>query len=172
MSILPIKLYDSPELRRISEKVDDVHHYSLWILANDLLNTMRMAGGIGLAANQVGREERMAVIQIDPRKAPIVMVNPTIHEQSKILAKGVEGCLSFPNVTAQVSRSKTIELSYYDPLDHGEVVTTKLRDLEARVVQHEIDHLEGRMFFDLLTNREQKRVLKEYDRLKNERIKL
>jgi peptide deformylase len=113
------------------------------MLIESMIATMRRAKGIGLAAPQVGINRRLFVIDIG--HGPMAMVNPRITRAS---GSGVleEGCLSIPEVTVLVERPQTITVEYTD--EHNEMVELTCEELLARVVQHELDHLDGKLIVD------------------------
>ena len=115
-------------------------------LADDMFETMHAARGIGLAAPQVGRPERLAVVDIENN--PIVVVNPEIILTDGS-AKGEEGCLSIPEVFGDVDRATRITLRAMDR--DGKPFELEATDLLARCLQHEIDHLHGKLFIDYLS---------------------
>ncbi len=130
-------------------KIDD----ALRDLVRKMLQTMYSEDGIGLAAPQVGVNKQLLVVDADPEDAatpPLVLVNPKIISYSKELAAGQEGCLSIPGVYLDVVRPAAIEVSYKD--ESGRPRKLKADDLIARVIQHEMDHLNGVMFVDRVEN--------------------
>jgi len=152
MSILPIFTYDHPilrkKLKRIEEITDDIVRLTI-----DMHETMRNADGIGLAANQVGFDAALTVVDISgvddyEDVEPLTVINPTILSFSDEESAYDEGCLSLPDVRAEVIRPRGIELQYVD-LDMKEH-RVELSGLLARVLQHEIDHLNGIYLFDHL----------------------
>lgn len=122
------------------------------VLIDRMVVTMRKADGVGLAATQIGRELRIAVINgaVIDQKPPIVIVNPKITRRSSRQEDQEEGCLSIPGVYGLVSRSAEISVTAYDR--KGQQLAIGAQDLYARVIQHEIDHLDGVLFIDR-TNR-------------------
>lgn len=122
-------------------------------LARQMLQTMYSADGIGLAAPQVAVNKRVIVIDIDPENTatpPMILVNPTIKRVSRELALGQEGCLSIPNVFADVCRPAHVVATYRDL--SGKPMTVEASGLLARAIQHEYDHLEGILFVDRVEN--------------------
>jgi peptide deformylase len=122
--------------------------------AEAMVATMARESGVGLAAPQVGIEKRLLVAlrmrsPDDDEAAPIVMVNPEILSRSREMWIFEEGCLSIPGVRGDVTRSERVEVRYRDV--GGEVHTLAAEGMFARVVQHEIDHLDGRLFIDYLS---------------------
>ncbi|HEX9594014.1 MAG TPA: peptide deformylase [bacterium] len=148
MAILPILHYPDPRLRQVSIPVT-VFDDTLARLVADMGETMYQAPGVGLAAPQVGRLIRLLVY--DPcstdaeRRNLRVVINPEILFRDGAVL-GEEGCLSVPEYFGEVERAARITLRYRDL--HGAVVETELEDLEARIVQHEMDHLDGVVFLD------------------------
>lgn len=122
-------------------------------LVRKMLQTMYSEDGIGLAAPQVGVNKQLLVIDTDPENesaSPLVLVNPKILSYSDELATGQEGCLSIPGVYLDVIRPAAIEVSFKD--ENGRPSKLKADDLLARVIQHEMDHLNGVLFVDRVEN--------------------
>lgn len=145
MTPLDIYVLDAPILRQettVLTEVTDAHRR----LIDDMFETMRVARGIGLAATQVGRLERICVIDID--KVKYALVNPEIVE-SDGEQSGEEGCLSIPEIYGDVTRAKHVVVRALDC--DGTPIEIDAHDLLARCLQHEIDHLHGRLFIDYLS---------------------
>ena len=140
-------------------KVDD----SIRKLAKDMLITMYSAKGIGLAAPQVGVQKRILVIDLnfeDPESPPNVFINPEIISSSASLDTYEEGCLSIPGVYLNVVRPSSIKLSFRDEM--GRPKKMNAEGLMARCIQHEIDHLNGVLYVDKVTDQDElKKQLKE-----------
>lgn len=146
MAILPIKQYPDPVLRKVAEPVKTINK-ELRQLAADMIETMRDANGIGLAAPQVGESIRMVVVDFDPENhEPRVLINPVIVRRSRQKETIDEGCLSFPGLRSKVKRALKVTCEAQN-LD-GDVVEYQVEGLPARAVQHEIDHLDGMLFVD------------------------
>ena len=145
MSILDIRVLGDPILRQATTPVTKITD-EIRDLIEDMFDTMRHARGIGLAAPQVGRTERLAVIEIDD--VPLVIINPEIIERAG-KAKAEEGCLSIPDIYADVERPKEVTVRAMD--QDWQVIEIEATDLLARCLQHEIDHLDGRLFLDYLS---------------------
>jgi peptide deformylase len=153
----PLKIYmlgqetlRTPAIRIV--KVDD----SIRQLAKDMLVTMYSAKGIGLAAPQVGVQKRILVIDLnfeDPDAPPNVFINPEIISSSASLDTYEEGCLSIPGVYLNVLRPSSIKLSYRDEM--GRPKKMNAEGLMARCIQHEIDHLNGVLFVDKVTDQDE-----------------
>ena len=145
MSILDIRVLGDPILRQSTAAVQEITP-ELRKLVADMFETMHHARGIGLAAPQVGRTERVAVIEIEGE--PLVVINPEILESSG-KAKAEEGCLSIPDIYADVERPKDVVVRAMD-ID-GNSYEIEATELLARCLQHEIDHLDGKLFLDYLS---------------------
>jgi peptide deformylase len=145
VSILDIRVLGDPILRQATTPVREVTE-ELRGLIDDMFDTMHHARGIGLAAPQVGRTERIAVVEVDDDK--LVLINPEVVEREG-RAKGEEGCLSIPDIYADVERPKTVTVRALDR--EGKPFDIEATDLLARCLQHEIDHLDGKLFLDYLS---------------------
>ena len=149
MSILNIDVYPAPVLKRKTEKILNIDD-NIRQLAEDMLETMYKAPGVGLAAPQIGRS--ISLVVADPGKedepSPLILINPeiTAHEGQTGI---VEGCLSVPDYTAEVPRYQKIIVKAYT-LNEKEVELT-LEDFPAIVLQHELDHLQGILFIDRIS---------------------
>jgi peptide deformylase len=145
VSILDIRVLGDPILREDTKPVQQITD-ELRTLAANMFETMYLAKGIGLAAPQVGRTERMTVVDVD--ESPLVIINPEIiHVEGK--AKAEEGCLSIPEIYGDVERPSKVRIRAMD-LD-GKTFEMDAEDLLARCFQHEIDHLHGKLFIDYLS---------------------
>lgn len=165
MARLDILIYPDPRLREVAQPVERVDA-DVQQFADDMLETMYDASGIGLAATQVGDLRRMAVIDIsDDHDAPQVFINPEIVAQSGS-AKGEEGCLSIPGYHDQVERATWIQWRALDR--HGEPMEGEAEGLLAVVLQHEIDHLNGTLFIDYLSELKRKRIRKRMEKLERQ----
>ena len=145
MSLLQLHLLGSPVLRQHSEIVPSVDEDVRRLIA-DMFETMDAAKGIGLAANQVGVARRVAVVDVDDDR--FVMVNPRIVE-TEGRASAEEGCLSIPEIYADVTRPDRVVLEALDA--EGRPYRKEATGLKARAIQHEIDHLDGILFLDHLS---------------------
>lgn len=146
MAILPIRKYPDPILRAPAKPVTVIDD-RLRRLAADMIETMRDANGVGLAAPQVGVGLRLAVVDFDPENHdPRILVNPVIVKRSGRKESCEEGCLSFPGIRTWIKRSPRVVCEAQN-LD-GETVQYEVEDLTARAMQHEIDHLDGLLFVD------------------------
>jgi peptide deformylase len=147
VSLLDIHVLGSPILRQVTQPVETVTD-ELRELIDDMVETMYAAKGIGLAAPQVGRPERLAVIDVDDGRGPFAIINPEIlHSEGS--QKNEEGCLSIPDVYADVVRAARVTVRALDR--DGSPFEITAEDLLSRCLQHEIDHLHGRLFLDHLS---------------------
>jgi len=160
MSLLDIYVLGAPVLREETKVVDEVTD-ELRSLIDDMFETMYAAKGIGLAAPQIGRSERITVIDVDGRQ--LVLVNPEI-----VLAEGKEreeeGCLSIPDIYGDVDRAKRVVVRALDR--DGKPFEIDAEDLLARCMQHEIDHLHGRLFIDHLSLVKRRAALAKWEKLR------
>ena len=144
MALRQIRVDGDEVLRKISKKVQVIDE-NLKVLVEDMFETMYEADGVGLAAPQIGVLKRVIVIDIEVLKK--VMINPEIISESKTdLQDGPEGCLSVPGVEDMVRRPNVIRVRYMDL--EGNIIEEEARDLYARVICHEVDHLNGILFTD------------------------
>jgi peptide deformylase len=157
MAVLPITVLGQPILRQVTKPVTEVTA-DLRLLAADMFETMRAAQGVGLAAPQVGREERLCVVEVDD--VSVALFNPEIiAREGKI--KWEEGCLSIPEVFGWVERSAYVKVRGMG-LD-GETVEVEGTELLAVCLQHEIDHLEGKLFLDHLSFLNRRRAMNAWE---------
>lgn len=162
MSVLDIRTLGDPILRQETTPVAGMTP-ALRRFVDDLFDTMHAAEGIGLAAPQVGRAERIAVCEIEGRR--LVLVNPEVVEASG-RARREEGCLSIPDVFEVVERPAVVRVRAFDAdFRPFEVEGTELL---GACLQHEIDHLHGRLFLDRLSMLRRRRALSAWDRVKDE----
>ena len=145
MSLLDIRVLGDPVLRQETKTVDRVTD-ELRHLIDDMFETMYAAKGIGLAAPQVGRLERLSVIDVEDQ--PLVIINPEITEREGTI-RGEEGCLSIPEVYGDVERASRVVVRALDR--DGTPFEVEGRELLSRCLQHEIDHLHGKLFIDYLS---------------------
>ena len=163
MSVLEIRVLGDPILRRETEQVAAVTD-ELRRLIDDMFDTMHAAKGIGLAAPQVGRTERVTVIDVEEGRQPLALINPEIvAREGKI--KGEEGCLSIPEVYGDVERSARVVVRALDR--DGRLMEVEGHDLLARCLQHEIDHLDGRLFIDHLSILKRRAALDKWSKQKD-----
>lgn len=143
MSILNMVLYPDDPLLQVAEPIDKVGP-EVVTLAHDMLDTMEAYEGIGLAGPQVGVPKRIFVLR-EPDGPKMCLINPEILE-SKGSEEGEEGCLSLPKVYAQVQRATWIKVRALDI--QGKLHEFEAEDLLGRIIQHELDHLDGVVFLD------------------------
>ena len=149
MTVRTLHLLGSPVLRQQSAavaRVDDAVRQ----LVDDLLETMRAAKGVGLAANQIGVARRIAVVDIGEEDPPLlVLINPVILERSDESETAEEGCLSIPDIFGDVERHAHVVVEALDR--DGTKFRAEAKGYKARAIQHEIDHLDGILFLDHLS---------------------
>ncbi len=161
MSLKEIITVPDPLLRKISEPVERVDK-ELRTLLDDMLETMYDAPGIGLAAIQVAIPRRVLVMDIsrnEEEKKPFCLINPEIISVSPELSIHDEGCLSIPEHYAEVERPSSVTVKYLDR--DGKQQTRDFNELLARVVQHEIDHLDGKQFIDYISKLKRDRIVRK-----------
>jgi peptide deformylase len=167
MSRLTILEYPDPRLRTRARPVEQFDA-ALGKLIDDMFETMYAAPGIGLAASQVDVHRRLIVMDVsDDRSEPLVFINPEILSREGT-AKTEEGCLSVPGIFDDVQRAARIRVRAQDRT--GAVFERDLDGVVAVCVQHEMDHLEGKLFVDYLSDMKRDRIRKKLDKERKERI--
>ncbi len=173
MSIRPILIHPDPRLKKVAAPVPDLSD-DLRRLAEDMLETMYDAPGIGLAAPQVGVLERLivadAVKDPDAEPQPMVMFNPEIVLSSDETNVYEEGCLSIPDQYAEVTRPAEVRVRWIDMT--GEPREAEFDGLWATVLQHEIDHLNGKLFIDYLSPMKRQMMTRKSLKIKRERARV
>ncbi|MHB1095131.1 MAG: peptide deformylase [Gemmatimonadaceae bacterium] len=163
MSVLAIRVLGDPVLREetrpVTEVTDDIRR-----LIDDMFETMYAANGIGLAAPQVGRTERVCVVDVDG--AAYALVNPEVARMTGPKAKAEEGCLSIPDVYGDVERPAHVTVQALDRDGASFEVTAE--GLLARCFQHEIDHLHGKLFLDHLSFLKRRAALAHWEEEKDQ----
>jgi peptide deformylase len=154
--LLSILRYPDPRLNTVAKPVGDVDD-RVRALAERMLATMYDAHGIGLAATQVDVHERLIVIDVsESRDQPMVLINPVIDWASPETRKGEEGCLSVPGIYDGVERSLAVRVSALD--EHGKNRTIEAEGMLAVCIQHEMDHLMGKVFVEYLSPLKRNRI--------------
>lgn len=174
MSIVPITVCGDKILRKKTANVTEIDDKIIGIIS-DMFETMRNANGIGLAANQIGVNKQIFVVDISPvegyeKYKPIAMINPKIVAKSEETVSIEEGCLSIPDLRSEIIRPKAINISYLDV--NMKEQTIEADELLARVVQHEFDHLQGVLFIDYLDEEMQKRYKKHLNKIKKRKLEV
>jgi peptide deformylase len=149
MAVRKITYQTAPDASVLRKKAVEVKNVDKLItqLLDDMVETMYSANGIGLAAPQIGLSKRLIVADIGD--GPIKLINPKILTQEGAVW-GLEGCLSIPNVYGEVERAEKVTVRYMD--EKGKMIKREADGLLARVFQHEIDHLDGKLFTDVARN--------------------
>ncbi|GGE49501.1 peptide deformylase [Actibacterium pelagium] len=167
--IRPILIHPDPRLKKVCDPVDDLSD-ELRTLADDMLETMYDAPGVGLAAPQIGKLHRLIVLDCvkeegeEPR--PLIMFNPEVIASSDETNVYEEGCLSIPDQYAEVTRPKVVDVSWIDR--DGNQQQETFDGLWATCVQHEIDHLNGKLFIDYLKPLKRQMITRKMQKLKRE----
>jgi|TARA_B100002003_G_C14020633_1_gene492183 peptide deformylase len=170
MAILPIITAPDRRLKVKSKPVETVDDKVRQIL-DDMLETMYQAPGIGLSAVQIGVPKCLITIDVSPveeENAPLYLINPEIVEFSEELETYNEGCLSLPEQFADLERPGTITLQYLDYF--GEIRQLRAEGLLSRCIQHEMDHLKGRLFVDHLSAVKRGIILRKLDKAKRQKV--
>ena len=148
--INPIVLYGGHKILTTKTKVSDIEDKdNLNKLIQDMKDTLESVGGLGLAANQIGRNESVCLVKLDDNL--ITMINPVITERSEEDKISVEGCLSIPDVSAKVERSEKIKVKFVNPDWEWREQEIEVDFPNSVVIQHEVDHLNGILMTDYLT---------------------
>jgi len=161
MAILDVRLYGDPVLRKVAEPVAAVTP-EIRTIIGDMTESMWHQVGIGLAAPQVGISLRIIVMD-DGKGGVQPLLNPAITERRGSVREE-EGCLSLPGIFAEVERSKWIAVSALD--DHGVPISFEAQGLRAKVIQHEIDHLDGVLFVDHISGLKRGIILRKLQKAK------
>jgi len=174
MAILPITVCGDKILLKKVARVNTVNNEIIRIIS-DRFETMHNANGIGLAANQVGLNKQIFVVDISKVEGyedtrPIALINPKIIKKSEELSVYEEGCLSIPDQHEEVKRPKKITIEFYDT-DFNKH-TIEADELLARVMQHEFDHLQGVLFTDLVDDETKKKLKKSLNKIKKRKIEV
>lgn len=167
MAILPILHYPDPRLRNKAAPVAEVDG-KLRALIDDMFETMYQAPGIGLAAPQVDVALRVLVIDIsEQRNAPLCLINPEILQMEGV-EQMEEGCLSVPGIYEPVQRAKYIKVRALDR--NGASFEMEADDLLAVCIQHEMDHLDGKLFVDYLSELKRQRLRKKLEKVRRQTL--
>lgn len=158
MATLDILVYPDDRLRTVAKPVSTVDD-SVRVLLDDMFETMYEAPGVGLAATQVNIHQRIVVIDVsEDKNQPLALINPQIISAAG-MAEGEEGCLSIPGIYENVKRAEKVKFSALDR--DGNTYEMEVDGLLAVCVQHEVDHLDGKMFVDYLSGLKRRRIKKK-----------
>ena len=167
---MEILLVPDPVLRQKADKLKSISEEDIKI-ANNMMETMIKAPGVGLAANQVGILKQIVTINFEDKennkKANYILFNPSIIQYSEEKVVMEEGCLSLPEQYAEVERPKEIILEYVN--ENEKIIKKEIDGFEARILQHEIDHLSGKLFVDYLSSLKRNVLIKKVKKLQNSR---
>jgi peptide deformylase len=162
MAIRPLVILPDPKLRLVSAPVAEITD-EIRVLAEDMLETMYSAPGVGLAAIQIGVPKRVVTIDVsksEGERHPLVLINPEILWSSEEMRVYEEGCLSIPEYYEEVERPDRVHFRYTNL--QGETIEREADGLLATCVQHEIDHLNGVLFIDYLSKLKRDRVTAKF----------
>ena len=162
MSILDIRVLGDPVLRKPTKPVTEVTDELRGLIA-DMFETMYAAEGIGLAAPQVGRSERVAVVDVEGKK--YTLINPEVVSRTGPREKAEEGCLSIPDIYGDVERLPEVTIRALD--ENGNPYEASANELLGRCLQHEIDHLDGKLFIDYLSPLKRRAALAKWEKEKD-----
>ena len=163
MAILPILKYPDPRLRNKAREVQTVNKKTQSLI-DDMFETMIDAKGIGLAATQVDVHERVIVMDLsEDRSDPRIFINPSIEVLDETTQPYDEGCLSIPGVYETVERPNHVMITATDR--NGDIFNEKATGLLAVCIQHEIDHLDGKLFVDYLSNLKRQLIRKKMKKI-------
>lgn len=171
MALRPILIHPDPRLKKACAPVPAVDD-RVRALVDDMLDTMYDAPGVGLAAPQIGVDARVVVMDCSPKDAPhtpLALINPEVVWASEALNEHEEGCLSIPDVYAPVTRPASVRVRFLDR--EGALCEAAFEGLWATCAQHEIDHLNGRLFIDYLGAARRMLITEKMKKLKRERAK-
>lgn len=167
MAKLEILEFPDPRLRKVAEPVTEVtdNHRTL---IDDMFETMYEAPGVGLAATQINVHERIVVIDVsEDQSEPLVMINPQVEVLDSEIHKYDEGCLSVPGFYETVQRPRKIRLKALDR--NGEAYAVEAEGLLAVCIQHEIDHLDGKLFVDYISPLKRNRIRSKLEKAHRQR---
>lgn len=174
MALLPITLYGDKILRKKGHRVKEIGADTVALIKN-MFDTMRNANGIGLAANQVGSDKSIFVVDVSVIEGnehikPMALINPDIkfYSEEKVFIE--EGCLSIPEVRAEVERPKLIKITYQDT--DLQTHSIEADGILARVIQHEYDHLQGILFTDRISDEIKKELKKDLSHIRKREIEI
>ncbi|PHS79214.1 MAG: peptide deformylase [Rhodospirillaceae bacterium] len=168
MARLPIFIAPAPCLKVTAVAVDQVD-VEIKQLMEDMLETMHDANGIGLAAPQVNKKVRVLVMDIAPKgedPTPICMANPEIVWQSDVIGTNEEGCLSLPELFADVKRPEAVRIKYLDQNNDEQELDAE--GLLSTCVQHEIDHLDGKLFVDHISGLKRRMIMRKLQKTRRD----
>lgn len=172
MSILKVARLGHPVLRKVTASIsaEELESPSMQNFIDDMIETMKDYDGVGLAADQVFQTKQVAVLEVSenpryphkPRVPLTILVNPRITALSEELEDDWEGCLSIPDLRGRVPRYKSVRVQALDR--HGDAVDFVAEDFHARVIQHEVDHLNGKVYLDRMRDFSTLTFLQEFAR--------
>lgn len=167
MALLPILNYPDPKLRTIAQPIADIND-EIHQLVNDMFDTMYDAKGIGLAATQIDRHIQLIVMDLsEDRSQPRVFINAKVTPLTEECVPYKEGCLSIPQVYDEVQRPARVKIEYLNL--EGQLVEEEADGLLAVCIQHELDHLNGKLFVDYLSPLKRQRAREKVEKVVRQR---
>ena len=170
--IYPIYLYGEEILRKKAEDAD-LNDPNLPQLISDMFETMHAANGAGLAAPQIGISKKLIVIEEEIKDGEIfkgVFINPNIISYAGYLTELTEGCLSFPEIKAQIRRPAFIDVEWHD--ENKKYYRELISGIPSIILQHEIDHLNGVLFIDKMNSTEKLKLFMDLENIRNKKVKI
>lgn len=174
--IYPIVAYGDPVLKKVAEDIDkNDPDFDLKQLVEDMYETMYNASGVGLAAPQIGKSLRLFVIDAERMDEELVgmkkaFINPQIIEEEGDEWAFEEGCLSIPNIRADIMRPPKIKIHYFD--ENWNEFEEEFEDLTARIIQHEYDHIEGILFTDYVKGLKKRMMKSKLNNISKGKVKV
>ena len=159
--MMELLIFPDDRLQTVSVPISNING-ELARYCDRMIDLVHKQGGIGLAGVQTGRMENFFVVQL-PDDDPRVFINPEITDFSDKTSFYEEGCLSIPGVYAEVKRPNAIQIRSWDR--EGKEITLEAQGMLSRVIQHEYDHLQGRLFYEYLKPGQQRRLIRAYNKL-------
>ena len=161
-----ILLIPHPTLRKKAEEIKEIKEED-FLIAKEMIEIMNRAPGVGLAANQIGILKKIITVNIQDEKNNIkkqyILFNPRIISYSKKTNIMEEGCLSIPEQFAEIERSEEVTIEYIN--EKKKIVKKRVKGIESRVLQHEIDHLSGKLFIDYLSSLKKNIIIRKVKKL-------
>ena len=169
----PILIHPDPRLRKVCKPITEIDD-EVRALADEMLATMYEANGLGLAAPQIGVTRRLFVMDCasrdeDAKPDPVCVINPEIVSVSEETVEREEGCLSIPEIFTNIERPEAVRLRFID--QHGTEHEQDFDGIRARCVQHEVDHLNGKLFIDYISAMRRQMITSKMKKLKREKAR-
>ena len=164
MTVRPIHVWPHKALRAVAERVEDVHDVEVAQTVKDLRDTVKAYRAQGVAATQLGVTKRIIIVKDAELQIHRILINPEYINKGETKIKAFEGCLSFPGVRARIERAESVDIAYVDEDGHAHQWTPS--GLEAIAIQHEMDHLDGKVMIDYMSSLEKRIALRRLNKVK------